>query len=39
MVRFWLALLLLSPWLLWQAKRTRATTPRLPEAGGAPSGQ
>ncbi|AFT71792.1 GDSL-like lipase/acylhydrolase domain protein [Alloalcanivorax dieselolei B5] len=39
MIRFWLALLLLSPWLLWQAKRTRATTPRLPEAGGEPSGR
>ncbi|KAF0808001.1 GDSL-like lipase/acylhydrolase domain protein [Alcanivorax xiamenensis] len=38
MIRFWLALLLLSPWLLWQARRTRATTPRLPEAGGEPHG-
>ncbi|ASK34893.1 GDSL family lipase [Alcanivorax sp. N3-2A] len=33
-MKFWLAFILLSPLLLWQARRTRATTPRLPEAQG-----
>lgn len=38
-MRFWFAFLLLSPLLLWQAKRTRATTPRLPEAQGDAFGE
>lgn len=33
-MRFWIPFILLSPLLLWQARRTRATTPRLPEATG-----
>ncbi|GGC78556.1 SGNH/GDSL hydrolase family protein [Marinobacter halophilus] len=36
---FWLTTALLSPVLLYQGKRTRKNTPRLPEAGGAISGQ
>lgn len=33
-MRFWLLLLVLWPLLLWQARRTRRGTPRLPEAAG-----
>lgn len=33
-MRFWIAFALLAPLLLWQARRARATTPRLPEASG-----
>lgn len=33
-MRFWALFVALSPLLLWQARRTRATTPRLPEASG-----
>ncbi|WP_417565737.1 SGNH/GDSL hydrolase family protein [Marinobacter sp.] len=36
---FWLTTALLFPVLLYQGKRVRRTTPRLPEAGGAPGGQ
>lgn len=36
---FWLTTALLFPVLLYQGKRARRTTPRLPEAGGSPSGQ
>lgn len=36
---FWLTTALLFPVLLYQGKRARRTTPRLPEAGGAPCGQ
>ncbi|MBJ6138583.1 SGNH/GDSL hydrolase family protein [Marinobacter litoralis] len=36
---FWLTTALLSPVLLYQGKRARRTTPRLPEASGAKSGQ
>lgn len=36
---FWLTTALLFPVLLYQGKKTRRTTPRLPEAGGLPSGQ
>src|SRR5690554_961807 len=36
---FWLTTALLFPVLLYQGKRTRRTTPRLPEASGSPSGQ
>jgi len=36
---FWLSTALLAPLLVWQGKRTRRTTPRLPEAGGAQHGQ
>lgn len=31
---FWISTALLAPLLVWQGKRTRRTTPRLPEAGG-----
>lgn len=37
-MRFWLVFALLAPLLLWQARRTRRDTPRLPEAGGADHG-
>ncbi|AJD47358.1 GDSL-like lipase/acylhydrolase domain protein [Isoalcanivorax pacificus W11-5] len=33
-MRFWLLFALLAPWLLYQARRTRRDTPRLPEADG-----
>lgn len=33
-MRFWFVFIVLSPLMLWQARRTRATTPRLPEASG-----
>ncbi|RMJ05646.1 GDSL-like Lipase/Acylhydrolase [Marinobacter litoralis] len=36
---FWLTTALLSPILLYQGKRARRDTPRLPEASGAKSGQ
>lgn len=36
---FWLTTALLLPVLLYQGKRTRKITPRLPEAQGASSGQ
>ncbi|AOY88369.1 GDSL family lipase [Marinobacter salinus] len=36
---FWLTTALLFPVLLYQGKQARRTTPRLPEAGGSPSGQ
>ncbi|OJT00991.1 SGNH/GDSL hydrolase family protein [Marinobacter nauticus] len=36
---FWLTTALLFPVLLYQGKRTRRTTPRLPEASGSPCGQ
>lgn len=36
---FWLTTALLFPVLLYQGKQARRTTPRLPEAGGAPCGQ
>lgn len=36
---FWLTTALLFPILLYQGKKTRHTTPRLPEAGGSLSGQ
>ncbi|MBN7771651.1 SGNH/GDSL hydrolase family protein [Marinobacter daepoensis] len=36
---FWLTTALLFPVLLYQGKRTRRVTPRLPEASGACSGQ
>lgn len=36
---FWLTTTLLFPVLLYQGKRARRTTPRLPEAGGSPCGQ
>ncbi|MCK0107607.1 SGNH/GDSL hydrolase family protein [Marinobacter sp. S0848L] len=36
---FWLTTALLSPILLYQGKRARRVTPRLPEASGAKSGQ
>lgn len=36
---FWLTTALLSPLVLYQGKRTRQRTPRLPEAGGPASGQ
>ncbi|KPQ28376.1 MAG: GDSL-like lipase/acylhydrolase family protein [Marinobacter excellens HL-55] len=36
---FWLTTALLSPILLYQGKRTRKNTPRLPEAQGSCSGQ
>lgn len=36
---FWLTTTLLFPVLLYQGKQARRTTPRLPEAGGAPCGQ
>jgi lysophospholipase L1-like esterase len=36
---FWLTTSLLFPVLLYQGKRARRTTPRLPEAGGSPCGQ
>jgi lysophospholipase L1-like esterase len=36
---FWLTTALLFPVLLYQGKKARRTTPRLPEAGGSPSGQ
>ena len=35
---FWLTTALLFPVLLYQGKRAHRTTPRLPEAGGSPSG-
>jgi|GEM_PF-3316431 len=36
---FWLTTALLFPVLLYQGKQARRNTPRLPEAGGSPSGQ
>ncbi|MBU2954259.1 SGNH/GDSL hydrolase family protein [Marinobacter sp. F3R08] len=36
---FWLTTALLFPILFFQGKKARRTTPRLPEAGGSPSGQ
>ena len=36
---FWLTTAVLFPVLLYQGKRTRQTTPRLPEASGSPFGQ
>lgn len=36
---FWLTTTLLLPVLLYQGKRTRRITPRLPEAQGSPTGQ
>ena len=33
-MRFWVLFIVLSPVLLWQARRTRVITPRLPEAKG-----
>ncbi|WP_297794924.1 SGNH/GDSL hydrolase family protein [uncultured Marinobacter sp.] len=36
---FWLTTALLFPILLYQGKRARRNTPRLPEAQGCPSGQ
>ncbi len=36
---FWLTTALLFPVLLYQGKRARRITPRLPEAGGSPFGQ
>lgn len=36
---FWLTTALLFPVLLYQGKRARKTTPRLPEAHGSPYGQ
>jgi len=36
---FWLTTALLFPVLLYQGKRARKNTPRLPEAQGSPSGQ
>ncbi|KMQ75580.1 SGNH/GDSL hydrolase family protein [Marinobacter subterrani] len=36
---FWLTTALLFPVLLYQGKRARRTTPRLPEAEGSPYGQ
>jgi lysophospholipase L1-like esterase len=36
---FWLTTALLLPVLLYQGRRARRTTPRLPEAGGSPCGQ
>ncbi|WP_339844617.1 SGNH/GDSL hydrolase family protein [uncultured Halopseudomonas sp.] len=36
---FWLTTALLSPLLLYQGKRARRTTPRLPEGSGNPCGQ
>ena len=36
---FWLTTALIFPVLLYQGKKARHTTPRLPEAGGSPSGQ
>ncbi|WP_296931851.1 SGNH/GDSL hydrolase family protein [uncultured Marinobacter sp.] len=36
---FWLTTALLFPVLLYQGRRARRTTPRLPEASGSPSGQ
>ncbi|MCC4308186.1 MAG: SGNH/GDSL hydrolase family protein [Alcanivorax sp.] len=38
-MRFWLAFVLLAPLLLWQGRRARRDTPRLPEAGGADHGR
>lgn len=38
-VPFWLTTALLSPILLYQGKRARRVTPRLPEASGETSGQ
>lgn len=35
---FWLTTALLFPVLLYQGKRARKNTPRLPEAQGSPSG-
>ncbi|MBL4570308.1 MAG: SGNH/GDSL hydrolase family protein [Alcanivorax sp.] len=36
---FWISTALLAPLLVWQGKRTRRTTLRLPEAGGDHHGQ
>ena len=36
---FWLTVAVLSPVLLYQGRKARRTTVRLPEAGGAPQGQ
>lgn len=36
---FWVTVLLLLPLLVWQGRRTRRDTPRLPEASGADTGQ
>ncbi|MFL1452850.1 SGNH/GDSL hydrolase family protein [Marinobacter sp. GN3S48] len=38
-IPFWLTTALLFPVLLYQGKRARKNTPRLPEAQGVPSGQ
>ncbi|MCG8391668.1 MAG: SGNH/GDSL hydrolase family protein [Pseudomonadales bacterium] len=36
---FWISTALLAPLLVWQGKRLRRTTPRLPEASGQHHGQ
>lgn len=37
-LRFWSCLVLLAPLLIWQGKRSKQNTPRLPEASGEPFG-